>query len=209
MMEIGVRSLTTDRVRTGTWPVVSFHRRSMDEGEIRMTETCTTSSGAAMRVAGSKTGAKSESALSMSGVMRGTMITMAPSMINLTNNAPLKEGIMQEGLKPFSHNLKRVRWPLNFKPSKIRKYDGFTNPTEWLEAYQLSIKATGGDSYIKANYLPVHLSSSARMWLLGLPSGYVHSWSDLCRLFTSNILATCACLGVDWDLASVVQKKGE
>jgi hypothetical protein len=41
--------------------------------------------------------------------------------------------------------LKRVRWPLNFKPSVIEKYDGSTNPTEWLEVYELTIEATGGD----------------------------------------------------------------
>jgi hypothetical protein len=28
-------------------------------------------------------------------------------------------------------------------------------------------------------------------------------------LFTNNFHATCAWLGVDWDLASIVQKKGE
>jgi hypothetical protein len=33
----------------------------------------------------------------------------------------------------------------------------------WLEVYQLTIKATGGDSYVVANYLSVYLSSSARM----------------------------------------------
>jgi hypothetical protein len=44
---------------------------------------------------------------------------------------------------------------LNFKPSGIKKYDGSTNPTEWLEVYQPSIEAAGGDSYVMANYLPV------------------------------------------------------
>jgi hypothetical protein len=67
--------------------------------------------------------------------------------------------------------LKRVRWPLNFKPSGIEKYDGSTNPDEWLKVYQLAIEATGGDSYVMANYLPVCLSSFARTWLLGLPAG--------------------------------------
>jgi hypothetical protein len=33
----------------------------------------------------------------------------------------------------------------------IEKYDGSTNPTEWLEVYQLTIKAIGGDSYVSAN----------------------------------------------------------
>jgi hypothetical protein len=102
-----------------------------------------------------------------------------------------------------------VRWPLNFKPSGTDKYDGSTNPAEWLEVYQLAIKAAGGNSYIMANYLPICLSSSARTWLMGLPTGSIRSWSDLCRQFVSNFWATCERLGVDGDLASIVQKKGE
>jgi hypothetical protein len=76
--------------------------------------------------------------------------------------------------------LKRVCWPLNFKPSGIKKYDGSTNPVEWLEVYQLTIEAVGGDLYIMANYLAVCLSSSARTWLLGLPTGSVCFWNNLC-----------------------------
>jgi hypothetical protein len=53
----------------------------------------------------------------------------------------------------------------------IEKYDGSTNPAEWLEVYQLAIEATRGDSYVMANYLPVCLSSSTRTWLLGLSRG--------------------------------------
>jgi hypothetical protein len=105
--------------------------------------------------------------------------------------------------------LKRVYWPLNFKPSRIEKYDGSTIPAEWLEVYELTIEAAGGDSYVMANYLPVCLSSFLRTWLLRLPMGSVHSWSHLCLLFTSYFHAMCARLGVDWDLASVIQKKGE
>jgi hypothetical protein len=100
--------------------------------------------------------------------------------------------------------LKRERWPLNFKPSGIKEYDGFTNPAEWLEVYQLTIEAAVRDSYIMANSLPVFLSSSARTWLLRLPTGTVHSWSHFCWLFTSNFCATCTHLRVDWDLASIV-----
>jgi hypothetical protein len=113
-----------------------------------MTETCTTSSAVEMRTAGSKTGTKSESALSRSSAMRGTMIIMVASMNNVTDSAPLKEGVMQEecALAP-----------------------------KWLEVYQLTIVAAGGDSYVMKNYLPIYLSSLAGTWLLGLPSGYVRS----------------------------------
>jgi hypothetical protein len=74
-----------------------------------------------------------------------------------------------------------VRWPLNFKPSGINNYDGSTNLVEWLKVYQLTIEAAGGDSYIMENYLPICLSSSARTWLMGLPTRSIHSWFDLCR----------------------------
>jgi hypothetical protein len=102
-----------------------------------------------------------------------------------------------------------VRWPLNFKTSGIEKYVGPTNPTECLKVYQLTIDAARGDSYVMANYLPVCLFSAARTWLLRLPMGLVCSWNHLCWLFTTNFYATCACPGVDWDLAIIVQKKGE
>jgi hypothetical protein len=46
---------------------------------------------------------------------------------------------------------------LNFKPLRIKKYDGSTNPAEWLEVYQLAIEAVGGDSYVMVNYLLVCL----------------------------------------------------
>jgi hypothetical protein len=51
---------------------------------------------------------------------------------------------------------------MNFKPSGFKEYDGSTNPVEWLKVYQLTIEATGGDSYVMANYLPVCLSSFVR-----------------------------------------------
>jgi hypothetical protein len=108
------------------------------------------------------------------------------------------------GVKAFSHDLKRVRWPLNFKLSGIKKYDGSTNPAEWLKVYQLAFEAASGDSYVMTNYLSVCLSSSARTWLLGLPVWSVRSWNHLCQLFTSNFHATCAHPGVDWDLASII-----
>jgi hypothetical protein len=118
-------------------------------------------------------------------------------------------GCNEGGVRAFSHDLKRVRWPLNFKLSGIEKYGGSTNPAEWLEVYQLTIEVAGGDSYMMANYLLVYLSSPARTWLLELPIGSVHSWSHLCRLFTNNFWNTCAHPSVEWDLADVVQKTGE
>jgi hypothetical protein len=53
-----------------------------------MTETCVTLIVAEMHAAESKITARSENASSRNDATRGTMITMIPSMTNLTDNTP-------------------------------------------------------------------------------------------------------------------------
>ena len=62
-----------------------------------------------------------------------------------------------------------------FKPSPIEKYDGTTNPKEWISIYSMVIEAAYGDDYVKANHLPTVLQGSARTWLMNLPKGTVQS----------------------------------
>jgi hypothetical protein len=170
-----VRTLTTAKAHVGTRPAASLPRRSVAENEIGTTGTCVTLSTTEMHATRSKTGAKSETALSANYAIKGTMITTIPVTTSPTDTIPQKEDTVRRGVKAFSHDLKRVHWPLNFKPSGIEKYDGSTNTAEWLMLYQLVIKAVGRDSYVMANNLPVCLSSSAKTWLLGLPTRSVRS----------------------------------
>jgi hypothetical protein len=62
------------------------------EGGFGMTEICMTSSATEMHTIGLTIDAKSVNALIKNDVMGGTMIIMVPSMTNLTDSAPLKEG---------------------------------------------------------------------------------------------------------------------
>jgi hypothetical protein len=169
-------SLTTGRVSTGIQQAVSLYQRSVAKDDTRMIKICATSSVAEMHAAGLKNGVRSVIVSNRSSVKKGSMTTMVPIMTNLTDSVLLKGGGCNAGgVKVFSHDLKRECWPLNFKPSRIEMYDGSTNPAEWLEVYQLTIGAAGGDSYVMANYLPVCLSSFARTWLLRLPAGSLRS----------------------------------
>jgi hypothetical protein len=88
--------LTTDRIHVETQPEVSLHWRSAAEGVIGMTETCVTAIMAEMHMTGLEVDAKKESTLNRSGATRRTMIIMVRSTTNLTDNAPPKEGVMQE-----------------------------------------------------------------------------------------------------------------
>jgi hypothetical protein len=89
-----VKSLTTDRVHTGIQLAISLHRRNVAKGEIEMTMTCVMLSAAGMHVAELKNAAKNDAT-------KGIMITTYPSMTNLTNNAPRKEGTTKEELTHF------------------------------------------------------------------------------------------------------------
>jgi hypothetical protein len=58
--------------------------------------------------------------------------------------------------------LRQVIWPKKFKAGHINKYDGSSNPEEFIQIYHTVIKTAGGDDRVKANYLPTALSGVAR-----------------------------------------------
>jgi hypothetical protein len=102
-----------------------------------------------------------------------------------------------------------VTWPPHFKPTGIEKYDGKTDPREWLQVYELAIEAAGRDTRMMANYSPISLASATHIWLMGLPSRSIKSWSQLHRQFIGNFQATYERPENKWDLAQIVQKDGE
>jgi hypothetical protein len=59
-------------------------------------------------------------------------------------------------------------WPLKFLPHLPEKYDGTSNPSEFLQVYVTAITAAGGDIAVMATYFHVALSGPARTWLMNL-----------------------------------------
>ena len=104
-------------------------------------------------------------------------------------------------MRAYSRDLRSFNYPTNFKPQAIDKYDGKTNPEEWMRLYSTAIRAAGEDSFVMANYLPFYLEAAGRYWLNSLPEGSVTSWSDLVYKFISNFCATCEKPGSHFDLA--------
>jgi hypothetical protein len=79
------------------------------------------------------------------------------------------------GFHALAGPLKEVRWLAKFKAGHIDRYDGSSNPEEFIQVYQTVIEAAGGDDRVKANFLPMALSGAARSWLINLPKGSIHS----------------------------------
>jgi hypothetical protein len=66
------------------------------------------------------------------------------------------------GFRALASSLRQIVWPEKFKPRHIGKYDGSSNPEEFIQVYHMVIEAAGGDGQVNVNYLPTTLFSMAR-----------------------------------------------
>ena len=83
--------------------------------------------------------------------------------------------VTRAGCRAFTPELRSVTWPGKFKLDLPPRYDGTTDSTEFLQLYELSIKAANGDEKVMANWFPMALKDGARSWLLNLPPGLISS----------------------------------
>jgi hypothetical protein len=61
------------------------------------------------------------------------------------------------------------------KPGPIEKYDGSSNFKDFIHVYHTTIGVAGGDDRVKANYLSMTLSSTAKSWLVNLSEGTINN----------------------------------
>ena len=90
------------------------------------------------------------------------------------------------GYAALADHLRPVTWPPKFRPHLLEKYDGMTNPSEFLQVYVTAITAAGGNTAVMPSYFHVALTGLARTWLMNLTPGSVYSWEELCAWFTVN-----------------------
>jgi hypothetical protein len=113
------------------------------------------------------------------------------------------------GCMALAPHLRMVVWPPKFRPHLPEKYDGTINSTEFLQIYSISILAAGGNEAVMANYFPFALTGTARSWLMNLPEGTLHFWSEMSRQFTANFESAYARPGNETDLHAIQQRPGE
>jgi len=128
--------------------------------------------------------------------------------------APRSQGHIQTpvagvGCIALAEHLRMVAWPPKFRPHLQEKYDGTTNPLEFLQVYVPTITAVGGNHAIMASYFHVALTGSARAWLLNLSPGSIQSWEELCAQFTANFACAYQLHGVEAHLHAVRQQPEE
>jgi hypothetical protein len=62
------------------------------------------------------------------------------------------------GYTTLADHLCAASWPSKFRPHLSEKYDGTSNPSEFLQVYVTAITAAGGNTAVMATYFHVALS---------------------------------------------------
>jgi hypothetical protein len=113
------------------------------------------------------------------------------------------------GYAALTDHLHAVSWPPKFRPHLPEKYEGTSNPLEFLQVYVTAITAAGGNTAVMATYFHVALSGPARTWLMNLAPGSVYSWEELYARFVANFASAYQQHGVEAHLHAVRQEPGE
>jgi hypothetical protein len=79
------------------------------------------------------------------------------------------------GCAVLADHLRAATWPSKFRPHLLKKYDGMSNPSEFLQVYVTAITTAGGDTVVMATYFHVALSGPVRTWLMNLAPGSIYS----------------------------------
>jgi hypothetical protein len=113
------------------------------------------------------------------------------------------------GCAALADHLRAATWPPKFWPHLLEKYDGTSNPSEFLQVYVTAITAAGGNTAVMASYFHVALIGSARTWLMNMTPGSVYSWEKLCAWFIANFASAYQQHGVEAHLHVVRKEPGE
>jgi hypothetical protein len=107
------------------------------------------------------------------------------------------------GCAALADHLRAATWSSKFRPHLLKKYDGTSNTSEFLQVYVTAITTAGGDTAVMATYFHVAFSGPARTWLMNLTPGSIYSWEELYARFTANFASAYQQHGVEDHLHAV------
>jgi hypothetical protein len=87
---------------------------------------------------------------------------------------------------PLAPQLQASPWPSNFRAGAYPKYNGSTDPTQYIMSYQVAIASSGGDNATMAKYFIIALKGPALTWYTRLPPLSIESWKTLRDKFLLN-----------------------
>jgi hypothetical protein len=77
-------------------------------------------------------------------------------------------------------------WPSNFRVGTYPKYNGSTDPAQYIMSYQVVVTSSGGDDATMAKSFIIALEGPALTWYTRLPPLSIDSWKTLRDKFLLN-----------------------
>jgi hypothetical protein len=87
---------------------------------------------------------------------------------------------------PLALQLQVSPWPANFRAGAYPKYNGSTDPTQYIMSYQVAVTSAGGDDTMMAKSFIIALEGPALTWYTRLPLLSIDSWRSLRDKFLLN-----------------------
>jgi hypothetical protein len=79
----------------------------------------------------------------------------------LAPQGPVQAPVSRVGCTALADHLRAVAWPSKFRPHLPEKYDGSTNPSEFLQVYITAITAAGVNDAVMASYFSCSLDRAS------------------------------------------------
>jgi hypothetical protein len=87
---------------------------------------------------------------------------------------------------PLAPQLQVSPWPTNFRAGTYPKYNGSTDPAQYIMSYQVTVASSGGDGATMAKSFIIALEGPALTWYTRLPPLSIDSWRSLRDKFLLN-----------------------
>jgi hypothetical protein len=87
---------------------------------------------------------------------------------------------------PLAPQLQVSPWPANFRSGAYPKYNGNTDPAQYIMSYQVDVASSGGDDATMAKSFIISLEGPALTWYTRLPPLSIDSWRSLQDKFLLN-----------------------
>jgi hypothetical protein len=87
---------------------------------------------------------------------------------------------------PLAPHLQVSPWPANFRAGTYPKYNGSTDPAQYIMSYQVAVASSGGDDATMAKSFIIALEGPALTWNTRFPPLSIDSWRSLWDKFLLN-----------------------
>jgi hypothetical protein len=89
-------------------------------------------------------------------------------------------------MSPLSEGIQISPWPVTYKPITLPKYNGKTDPCQFVMSFEAAIASTGGNNSVLAKSFVIAAEGDALAWYSMLKPSTIYSWENLCDKILAN-----------------------